>query len=142
MSQNQLTITGLAELKAALAALPRELADEGAAIIVGHATHAATQIQAAYPTGPTGNLVRGVKVEVQTSRFGTQAKVINRAPHAYWYENGTEARHYTGPWKHGKFLGKARPKHVFVPRVIKERRAMEQSFVGLLEAHGLMVIRG
>lgn len=125
---------GLDELKAALRELPAHLASEAQDIVFGAADAAAAEIVAAYPSR-TGNLRKGVSVKRQTSVFSTTATVINKATHAFIFENGTQARHN----KIGANRGSMPPGHVFVPRVVRHRRAMYEGLKDLLEREGLMV---
>ena len=92
---------GIAELKHALENLPTELKGQATAIVSTRRTRRRTTSIAQYPTGPTGNLKKGVKVTVkEIGPFGVAAQVRSAAPHAWLYEFGTEARHYvTGSGK-------------------------------------------
>lgn len=131
--------TGLEEFKAALSRLPQELSGEGQAIVYGAADEAAAEIIAKYPAR-TGNLRKGVKVTRSASAFATTAVVKNTAPHAFIFENGTEARHYfTDPGGVRKEVGKMPPGHVFVPIVIRKRREMYEQLKALLVKAGLSV---
>src|SRR5580765_4811342 len=131
------------EFKNTLRKLPAELTEEAGAIIRRHANIAAGQIRAAYPSGGTGNLARGLTVEdTGGKRFGVVVRVKNRAPHAWMYENGTQTRAYTGDWKHGKNVGAARPQHTFLPIAIRQRKQMEGELKAMNERHGLTVSGG
>lgn len=126
--------TGLEELKAALQNLPQELASEAQDIVFGAADDAAAEIIAKYPAR-TGNLRKGVKVTRKASAFVTSAVVKNSAPHAFIFENGTQARHT----KIGANRGSMPPGHVFVPTVIRHRRAMYERLKAVLVKAGLSV---
>lgn len=146
-------IDGLAELSEALRRLPAQLAQEASGIVQGHAMRFANEVIAAYPIGPAGRfrtskrtrqrspitpgtLKRGVKVDpVQTSGFGTVARVRSTARHAYIFEYGTQARHNDL----GAYRGSMPPGKVFVPRAVRTRRAMLDDLIRLVESEGLQV---
>lgn len=138
MSRNRFRFTGLEELKAELRNLPEALAQEAQAIVFGMADEAAAEIRAAYPSH-TGNLRRGVSVVRRVYAVSTAAIVVNKAPHAFLYENGTQARHYFTKGGVKKALGRMPPGHVFVPIMIRKRRQMYERLKGLLVRHGLSV---
>jgi hypothetical protein len=128
-------IEGLAELRAALRRLPEELRDEAREIITREATAAKDQIVAAYPEH-TGNLRNHVYLSTTAGgRFGAAATVRNTAKHAWIFENGTQARHTAI----GANRGAMAPGHVFIPIMIRRRRAMYAGLADLLRAKGLQV---
>lgn len=134
MSHNRIRFDGLAELKAALKALPTELRDESAAIVYANADEARNEIIAAYPKH-TGNLKNHVYVQRKPGQFGAAAIVKNTAKHAWIFENGTQARHTDI----GANRGSMPAGHVFVPAVIRRRRIMYDVLKDLLVKHGLIV---
>jgi hypothetical protein len=77
---------GRDQFLAALRNLPEDLAQEGDAIVRAHAEEAARVTVDGYPEGPTGNLKRGVTVEINSSKFGSMGVVKSRAPHANWFD--------------------------------------------------------
>lgn len=91
MAHNRIRLDGLAELRTALQQLPTELKQQARDIVMDAANHAKTEIVAAYPRR-TGNLRKGVQVNLTDNPFGVRAIVVNRAPHAYIYEVGTAVR--------------------------------------------------
>lgn len=129
-----LRYTGLAEMYADLRALPAHLRTEGAAIVVDEGAQAFNEIIEAYPSR-TGNLKRGMKLETHPSEFGMRVILRNVAKHAWLYENGTQVRHTDL----GQNRGFAHPAHVFVPRIIRHRRAMYARLAALLASTGLKV---
>lgn len=134
-SNNRLTFEGLDDLKAALRALPSELAGDASGIVMGAANGAESDVESAYPER-TGNLKKGLKVEtVSAGPYGAGARLINRSPHAYIFENGTQARHTDI----GANRGSMPPGNVFIPAVIRRRRSMYERLKGLLESKGLQV---
>jgi hypothetical protein len=135
VSQNKLTFDGLAELRDALRRLPDELKVEAQHIVAGAANGAAAEIRQKYPSR-TGNLVSGVSVRPsEVSHFGAGAIVVNRAKHAFIFENGTQARHNAI----GANRGSMPPGHVFVPIVIRKRRQMYEDLKDVLAQNGLQV---
>jgi hypothetical protein len=132
---SQLKIEGLAELRAALRALPTELVDEAGAIVGAAAEEAKRAIVDKYPTR-TGNLKDGMSVTRRRSgNFGTAAVVVNKAKHAWIFESGTQARHNDI----GANRGSMPPGHVFVPGVMSKRAEMYRNLGKMVEAHGLIV---
>lgn len=126
---------GLEELMAELRSLPDDLAAEASGIVVGAANDAKDEIYDAYPER-TRHLKEGLFVRVREGqRYGVGAIVVNKAPHAWMFENGTNARHTDL----GIDRGSAPPGHVFIPIVMRRRRAMYEQLRGLLTRHGLAV---
>lgn len=147
-----LTFTGLQDLKAALRDLPAALKGEATAIVLDAAHAAAADIRDQYPVGPGqmrngvwypgGNLKKGVKVLVkEIGPFGVATQVRSAAEHGWIWEFGTEARHYfTGKGtRHetGRMWGKRPRTPVFIPTMIRHRRALFRRLAALLAAHGL-----
>lgn len=133
---NKFQLGGFEELKAQLRALPTHLASEAEGIVVGHANAAAGQLRSEYPEGPTGNLKRGVKADrVTQSGAGARARVRSTARHAHLYEYGTQARHTSEGWNRGAMP----PRPTFVPVVVRERRAMVDDLIHMVEREGLTV---
>jgi hypothetical protein len=147
---NRLRIDGIRELEAALRALPIELRDEAAGVVQAHASAAEGAIRAAYPIGPAryfkkldyryggGELRKGLQSASETSRFGTRIRLKNTAKHAWIFENGTELRHTDL----GRNRGRMPAGKVFIPIVIRERRAMVDDLVAIVERAGLRVHGG
>lgn len=121
-----------------LRGLPEALASEASHIIVNSANHAAMQIIAAYPRH-TGNLKGGVEVVTFVSKWRTRATVVNRAPHAFIYEHGTEARHYFTKGGERHETGRMPPGHVFDPIVRRWQRRKDAALAALLKKYGLKV---
>jgi hypothetical protein len=135
IGDNRFYFDGLTELRAALRALPRELANEGGEIVLDRAESAAEDVQFQYHE-VTGRLAEGVKMQpVDGGRFGARAIVKNTDKKAWWYEEGTAARETRA----GVSRGAARAHHVFVPTMIQHRREMYQQLKALLASKGLTV---
>jgi hypothetical protein len=135
---SSVTFEGLAELRAALLALPADLTAEASGIVTATANEAARSIVDGYPTR-TGNLKDGVYVtRVRVSTFGTAAVVTNRAKHAFIFEMGTQARHNAI----GANRGSMPPGRVFVPRVQRYRARMYGELADMIARHGLEVTTG
>ena len=127
-------IEGLEELKQQLRNLPQKLTEKSAQRVTAHALIAAQRIRDGYPIY-TGNLRNHVKVKVEQDNVSVVATVSNSAKHAWMFENGTQARHTDI----GANRGSMPAKHVFVPTVIQERRAMYRELAEILAAEGLEV---
>jgi hypothetical protein len=128
---------GLNELINQLRDLPEDMKDEATAIVLDHADYAKDDIEAAYPE-VSGNLKRGLRVEhTDGGPFGVAVILKNVSPHAYIFENGTQTRQTAL----GANRGAMPPGNVFVPRVIRWRRAMYDTLARMMEAHGLEVRR-
>lgn len=139
MSDNRLVWDGMEEFKAALRQLPKELSGEGGDIVVEHAHTAGEDIRAHYEASAvSGNLAKHVKVEVESRAAGASAIVKSTAKHGIIYENGTQIRKTKG----GLNRGAMPPAHVFIPTVIRERRAMVEDLKDLMRTKGLEVTGG
>ena len=132
-----LRIEGLAELRAALRALPAELAAEAGPLVEAAAEGAAAEVRAGYQrAGGTGNLADHVVVDVVAmGRFGAAARVRSTARHAWLFELGTEVRHTRDGWNRGRMP----PGKVFVPVLMRRRAALWRALAGLLASAGLEV---
>lgn len=135
------TFTGLEELKADLRALPDNLKAEGATIVIRAAESAAQEIRGAYQAHAySGNLAAGVSQSVtDAGPYGINAVVKSSAPLAIIFENGTEARHYITRRGVTHRTGRMPPFHVFIPAIIRRRRAMYEQLKALLARAGLTV---
>lgn len=143
MSVASLEWSGLAELKAALKALPETIAREAAEIVEAHANDAARTVQANYPIAPTtkshrgGKLRGGVTVEINRSRFGAAARVRSRAHHSHLFERGTKRRNYHGADR-GE-MPEASPAQQMIPAVIRARKRMVAALIALVRRNGFEV---
>ena len=134
-------IRGLDELKAALANLPTELKGKATAIVLDAAHAAKDDIVEQYPAR-SGVLRKGVKVKVEEiGPHGVGAKVRSAAPHGWLYEHGSEARHYYSKRGIRHYTGRMPGKKVFIPTMIRHRRAMYAKLAAIIEAQGLTVKR-
>jgi hypothetical protein len=112
-----------------LRSLPAELKGDATTIVVDAAHKAQAEIVAAYPV-VTGNLRKGVKVTIAAlGPAGVDAVVRSSAPHAWLYEHGRSR------W--GEISDPPAP--VFIPTMMRMRRAMYARLAQLLEQHGLDV---
>lgn len=131
---------GMFEFRARLRAMPADLRREAGPIVVESAEQAAADIRGAYPRW-TGNLADHVVVKtIEAGPFGVSAMVRSTAPHAWLFENGSQARHYF-TYKNGvkKLLGRMPAGHVMIPRLIKHRAVMVNRLIAMMERHGLKV---
>src|SRR5262245_16479583 len=126
---------GLDQLESFFKRLPQDAADRAAPIVAKHAKAAEIRIHDAYPVR-TGRLRDGLHLElVAAGPFGAAIRLINRAPHANIFENGTQARHTTL----GAFRGAMPPGHVFHPIADEENRAMVAELIEMLRDMGFEV---
>jgi hypothetical protein len=132
-----LQIKGVDELTAALQRVPGELREDTAPEVEAAAVEAETAIRAAYPVR-TGALKAGLRHEVETTAYGTRARLVNDAPHAAIWEYGTEIRHTDL----GQNRGRMPAGMVFVPAVVRERRAMVKDLIQVVERAGFKVHGG
>ncbi len=133
----EFTFRGIAELKDALGKLPDELKGKSTQIVIDAAYGAQAEIVAAYPQGPTGKLKKGVKVKVQEiGPYGVAAQVRSSAPHGWLYEYGTKARKTKRGWNRGTMPN---PPDVFIPAMVRYRRAMYLKLADLIRSTGLIV---
>lgn len=136
---NRLTFPGLDALKAQLRALPADLTGEASHIVEGSANAAAAEIKAGYHVA-TGNLRDHLVVTHQDiGRFAAGAVVKNTAPHAWLYDNGSQARHWASGKSTGTMWGHTPPTHLFVGTIIRWRRRMYGELKDLLVRKGLAV---
>jgi hypothetical protein len=127
--------TGFAELLTQLRELPDHLVGEATTIVNDATDTFMTTTAAAYPKR-RGNLSRGLrKLQKSGSRGGVIFQVKNVAPHAWMFENGTQARHTAI----GANRGAMPPGHIFVPNAIRARAQMYQRLADMLEREGLIV---
>ena len=128
---------GLDELREELRNLPEVLAQEASGIVQRAAGDAAQEIRAGYQDHRrTGKLAAGVKVESKgIGPFGTALVVKSTAKNAALFEIGTQARHTNI----GANRGSMPPGKIFVPVVVRKRRAMYERLKELLVRHGAKV---
>lgn len=130
---------GLEEFKANLDQLPDRLTAEADQMVDAAANGAVADIKKGYPRR-TGNLQGHVFVSRLDKGKTTAARIVkNTAPLAFIFEHGTQARHYITINGKKHETGKMPPGHVFVPAVIRRRRAMNVELKALLQKHGLVV---
>ena len=131
-----LKIKGLDELRKALMDLPLSLSRAAVPIVHGATQATFRDINAAYPTGGTGNLAQHLQMELRGSDgVSAGGRVWNTAKHAYIYERGTVKRH----WLRGKNTGASPPHRLFATIPRAHRLVMEQDLWQLVEDAGLTV---
>ncbi len=133
---SQVVWSGLEELKAQLRNLPADLTAEASGIVTDRAERAKQDIETSYPER-TGNLRKGLRLGSGSNvgRFGASTVLKNTAKHAWIFENGTQARHTDI----GANRGAMPAGHIFIPIVIRQRRAMYADLKALIERHGFVV---
>jgi hypothetical protein len=131
--------TGLETFRNELRRLPEHLQDEAARIVVAAASEAQKDVQAAYPVGPTGNLKRGVRLNVESqSRLGARAVVRSTAQHAHIFEKGTKIRRTRTGANRGR-MPEAPVNQQLSPIAIRARRRMVEALIKLVQSTGLTV---
>ena len=142
MASVKLTWRGLEELRAALRALPGELADAAQRAVMAAGNHAAAEIAAAYPVGPGtdqhegGTLRRGVKAVPQTAgRFGAAVQVRSTARHARIFESGTQTRQTSLGYNRGAMPGA----NIFVPVMMRRRRELHRELIAIVQQAGFTI---
>jgi len=141
---NRLVLDGLEQLLRDLQQLPGHLRDDAAPIIHGAAAGALAEVKAQYPTGPRGRLRQGLKIVQRTTEAGAAGIVTSTAPHAWIFENGTQARYVTTlPSGRAKNFGSRRgamaPGRVFIPIVARRRREMYVALADVVRRAGFQV---
>ena len=132
---------GLDELKRELRNLPEELTGDASDIIQRAVTGAAETVKGIYRRHrKVGNLEGGVYVsKFNKGRFAAGAVLKSRAPHAWLFDNGSQARHHASGKSTGAMWGKTAPTHAFVGTAIRARRKMYQELAELVTRKGLKV---
>jgi hypothetical protein len=69
--------------------------------------------------------------------FKVAAQVKSAAPHGWLYEHGTQARHTKRGWGRGSMPQPPQP--VFIPTMIRHRRALYGQLANLIRESGLTV---
>jgi hypothetical protein len=142
MSDNRFVFEGLDELKEALRTLPAALAEDAASYVEASAHEAEQAIRQVYEAHEhTGNLAAHLSIATASSDYGASARIKNTAPHAWMFENGTQARHWAGGKGTGRMWGQTPqpPTHVFVRTLMKHRAQMYNRLRAVLERQGLEV---
>jgi hypothetical protein len=136
------TIDGLDELIAQLRDLPADLTAEASNIVVGAANGAEADIRAEYPPGTLRESLSIVKRDTG-GPFAAGVTLKNTSKVAFWWDNGTEARHYftASGARHdtGAMWGRKPAPHTFVRNSIKARRLMYGQLATMLVRNGLVV---
>ena len=129
------------ELKRALATMPEHLTTEADHVVEGTANAAAVAIRQVYGrhrvTGYLQNHVHVTRFDKRKVSVGWNVK--STAPHAWLFDNGTQARHKASGASTGTMWGKTPPTHAFVTTMSRHRRAMYLQLRGVLERAGLLV---
>lgn len=131
-------LLGLSELRAALRALPSDMAAEANDIVVAHGTECKKEVEQGYPLGPSGNLRRGVTLSVDKSPYGTTATVKSNAKIAYIFEKGSVLRHTRTGANRGQ-MPVAQPEQRLIPKAIQIRARMRQALIALVKRAGFVV---
>ncbi len=128
---------GVQDLIEQFAALAPDLTIEAAPIVELAARAAKDVIYTGYPMR-TGNLRKGLAVIVKTEATRTQTTVVNKAPHAWLFERGSQARHNAI----GANRGSMPANPLFSSTMMRTRRALYTALVPLLEEHFGLTVTG
>jgi hypothetical protein len=134
---NRLVLDGLAELRAALRALPEELRSDGAKIVDDAAEVTAASLKQSYPLGDTGNLRGGVSIATEHTPHGTIGIVRSRSPHAHLWEFGTQNRTTRQGWNRGR--SPAHHNQGLVGIASRNRRRKQARLIDLVRRAGFEV---
>lgn len=137
------TITGLDELREQLRNLPAELTAEASNIVLAAANGAEADMRAEYPPGTLRESL-AVTPKDTGGAFAAGVTLKNTSKVAFWWDNGTEARHYftASGVRHetGAMWGRQPAPHTFVRNAIKARRdVMYPQLIRMLVQAGLVV---
>ena len=134
-------MTGLTELRKALRELSEDLAQESMGIVEARAQRAAQDTRTVYAQGPTGNLIRGVRVSRrQGGRFAARVEVRSTAPHSHLWEQ----QHPPVPRQTSRGFNRGTmrptPEHrKMVPIAIRQRREMTRELIEVVRRAGFQV---
>jgi hypothetical protein len=106
------------------------LKDRAGALAAHNAQRIMTRAQNAYPMGKTGNLRKGVVVQIRHEGDTVQALARSGAPHSHLYEWGTKRRKTAKGWNRGAMPAT----EVFVPIAISERAAFNAALRAAVDA--------
>lgn len=127
---------GLDEYRAALRALPADLAAEGASYVKTAADLAVAEIDRGYE----GHVVSGdlighvIATGERGDTYGARYVVKSTSKHAWLFEHGSQARRYNGA---DRGTMPARP--VVVPAIMRARRGLNMALANLLARQGFTV---
>jgi hypothetical protein len=130
---NKFVWFGLREFYDSLRQLPDDLVGEANDIFSAQASAAIGEMTDQYGE-KTGNLKRGLRVEVMNTRFGVDILVRNRAFHSGIYEKGTKVRKN----RYGN-RGQMPKNAVFGRNMVKHRRAAYRAVVAMMRRNGLVI---
>lgn len=125
---------GMAEQLEAMRQLPDRLKAEAVHLAEARGNRAVLAIKTGYPVR-SGELRNGVEMEVlEEGRFGVRVRVRNTTWYSWLYDEGTAVRDFDGANR-----GAMPAAHVFVPPIVRERRALfVEDFAALLTENGLV----
>jgi hypothetical protein len=127
--------TGVQELIAQFATLAPDLTTAATPIVELSARVAKDTIYTGYPTR-TGNLKKGLAITEVNESTRMSCTVINKAPHAWLFERGSQARHNAI----GANRGSMPANPLFSSTMMRTRRALYTALVPhLAEQFGLKI---
>lgn len=131
--------TGLAEFRANLQRLTRDLTEEAAHLIQPAALAMRDEVQARYPVH-TGNLRSHVVVRAaKVPRPGVVAfEIASTARHGWLFEHGTKPR----KTRKGAYRGVMPAADIFVGVAIRHRHRLESGLKAIVERAGFLIQQG
>src|SRR5262245_33402114 len=132
------TFTGLDSFKHELEVLTAGLVEEANTILLEHANAAKADIAADYPSGPTGNLKRGLVIRPARGIVLAGGELRQTAPHGWIFEHGTKRRENRA----GQNRGAMKPRATFEPTAVAYRTAAISQIKFRLYWHGASRVTG
>lgn len=130
-------LDGFEELRQGLRTLPDDLVQSATTVVTDTATETGSDLVNHYPER-SGNLRRGVKVTVASSRASVRAVVVSASPHAHLYEFGTGPRQTRSGANRG-VMPPGPESSLMIPRAMRARRQMVDKLIAIVRAAGLTV---
>jgi len=135
----KVSFDGMSDLRAALQALPTEMATEAAGIVGQYAGQAKNDIQNGYPIGRTGNLHNRVSVSVKPGNSASVTAIVaSRSPHAHLFEYGS-GRRVTNTGANRGRMPAAPESARMVPKVQRLRSQMVRALIAFVRDKGFVV---
>lgn len=147
----RLKIDGLEDLRRGLQALPSELQSDAEAAVRSAADATAEHVRRVYESARSSTSTYTIKGGIKKSRKhladsvvvttrgaktgAAAARVKVTAPHAHWFEFGTQER----AWAGGKSTGAMPARATLVPKATAERREMVSELIDVVRRAGLEV---
>jgi hypothetical protein len=153
MAKSTMVWDGLSDYLKELEQLPQDCHDEAAKLIEGEVNHAYLTISQVYGAHRfSGRLQNRLSIStLAVGRYVYAMVLKSGSPIAWLFDNGSQARHYTGTDKSGRTYvdadrgsmgSKTPPTHIFARTVGKAKRTLTTQFHNLLVRHGAVSVTG